>query len=167
MRKWGALKPPMPITYWTYLIATLAIAGAPFTAGFFSKDLILWEAFSRGAIILWGIGLITAGMTAFYMFRQLFLVFHGEFRGADHVRAHLHESPAVMTFPLVILAIGSIFTGWVGAPEYLWGSRWEHWLQPMFGAVAAQESSVATEILVTVLTPAVGAVWISRAYARE
>ena len=92
-----------------------AIAGAPFTAGFFSKDLILWEAFSRGAMILWGIGLITAGLTAFYMFRQLFMVFHGEFCGDDHAKAHLHESPAVMTFPLVILAIGSIFAGWVGA----------------------------------------------------
>ncbi|MGN6716517.1 MAG: NADH-quinone oxidoreductase subunit L, partial [Candidatus Binatia bacterium] len=169
MRKMGGLKSRMPTTYWTYLIATLAIAGAPFTAGFFSKDLILWEAFSRGAIVLWGIGLITAGLTAFYMFRQLFMVFHGEFRGDDHAKAHLHEAPAVMTFPLVILAIGSIFAGWVGAPEYLWGSRWEHWLKPMFGAVAAQESSVATEILVTVLTlavVAVGAYWAYVKYGR-
>src|ERR1043165_5813926 len=166
MRKMGGLKSRMPTTYWTYLIATLAIAGAPFTAGFFSKDLILWEAFSRGAMILWGIGLITAGMTAFYMFRQLFLVFHGTFRGDDHAQAHLHESPVVMTFPLVILPIGSIFTGWVGAPESLWGSRWEHWLPPMFGAVAAQESSVSTEVLVTLLTLAVVAVGFYWAYAK-
>ena len=166
MRKMGGLNSRMPTTYWTYLIATLAIAGAPFSAGFFSKDLILWEAFSRGAMILWGIGLITAGLTAFYMFRQLFMVFHGEFRGDDHAKAHLHESPAVMTFPLMILAIGSIFAGWVGAPEYLWGSRWEHWLQPMFGAVAAQESSVSTEVLVTVLTLAVVAVGFYWAYAK-
>src|SRR4029079_14161787 len=82
MRKMGGLKSRMPTTYWTYLIATLALAGAPFTARFFSKDLILWETFSRGATILLVIGLITAGMTAFYMFRQLFMVFYGDFRGA-------------------------------------------------------------------------------------
>ena len=124
----GGLKAYMPTTYWTYLIATLAIAGIPLTAGFFSKDLILWQAFHHGAVILWAIGLITAGMTAFYMFRQLFMVFHGECRADAHAKAHLHESPAVMTLPLIVLAIGSIFAGWLGAPEYLWGSRWDHWL---------------------------------------
>jgi NADH-quinone oxidoreductase subunit L len=166
MRKMGGLRSRMPITYWTYVIATLAIAGAPFTAGFFSKDLILWEAFSRGAVILWGIGVITAGLTAFYMFRQLFMVFHGECRADEHAKAHLHESPSVMTFPLMILAIGSIFSGWLGAPEYLWGSHWERWLQPIFGATAAHEGSVPTEILVTVLTLVVVAVAIYWAYAR-
>jgi len=165
MRKMGGLRSRMPITYWTYVIATLAIAGAPFTAGFFSKDLILWEAFSRGAVILWVIGVITAGLTAFYMFRQLFMVFHGECRADDHAKAHLHESPPVMTFPLVILAIGSIFSGWLGAPEYLWGSRWEHWLQ-RFGAAATHEGSVQTEIRITVLTLAVVAVGIYWAYAK-
>jgi len=165
MRKMGGLRSRMPITYWTYVIATLAIAGAPFTAGFFSKDLILWEAFSRGAVILWGIGVLTAGLTAFYMFRQLFMVFHGECRADDHAKAHLHESPPVMTFPLVILAIGSIFSGWLGAPEYLWGSRWEHWLQ-RFSAASAHEGSVQTEILITVLTLAVVAVGIYWAYAK-
>src|SRR5581483_6295726 len=128
MRKMGGLKARMPATYWTYLIATLAIAGAPLTAGFFSKDLILWQAFSHGALALWAIGVITAGMTAFYMFRQLFLVFHGESRADAHAQARLHESPAVMTLPLIVLAIGSIFAGWLGAPEYLWGSRWDAWL---------------------------------------
>ncbi len=123
MRKMGGLKAHMPKTYWTYVVATLAIAGAPLTAGFFSKDLILWQAFSHGAYVLWGIGVVTAGMTAFYMFRQLFMVFHGECRADDHAKAHLHESPASMTLPLIILAAGSIFTGWLGAPEYLWGSR--------------------------------------------
>ncbi len=136
MRKMGGLKSHMPRTYWTYVVATLAIAGVPFTAGFFSKDLILWQTFSHGAGILWGVGLITAGMTAFYMFRQLFMVFHGECRADDHAKAHLHESPAVMTWPLMILAVGSIFTGWLGAPEYLWGSRWDHWLAPIFGPAA-------------------------------
>ena len=165
MRKMGGLKRHMPTTYWTYLIATLAIAGAPFTAGFFSKDLILWETFSRGAQILWGIGVITAGLTAFYMFRQLFMVFHGECRADEHARAHLHESPAVMSLPLVILAIGAIFTGWLGAPEYLWGSRWQHWFEPLFGA-GVPEGSVTTEIFVTVLTLFVVAVGAYVAYLK-
>ncbi|HEX2928833.1 MAG TPA: NADH-quinone oxidoreductase subunit L, partial [Candidatus Binatia bacterium] len=128
MRKMGGLKTHMPATYWTFVVATLAITGIPFTAGFFSKDLILWQTFIHGATVLWAIGLITAGMTAFYMFRQLFMVFHGECRADDHTKAHLHESPAVMTMPLIVLALGSIFAGWLGAPEYLWGSRWDHWL---------------------------------------
>ena len=166
MRKMGGLKAHMPQTYWTYVVATLAIAGAPLTAGFFSKDLILWQAFNHGATALWGIGLITAGMTAFYMFRQLFMVFHGECRADDHAKAHLHESPAVMTLPLMILAFGSIFTGWLGAPEYLWGNRWDLWLQPVFGAAEAHEGSVGTEVIVTLLTLAVVAVGIYFAYAK-
>jgi NADH-quinone oxidoreductase subunit L len=165
MRRMGGLKAHMPKTYWTYVVATLAIAGAPLTAGFFSKDLILWQAFSHEAYVLWGVGVVTAGMTAFYMFRQLFLVFHGECRAGPHAKAHLHESPATMTVPLIILAIGSIFTGWLGAPEYLWGSAWDRWLQPIFGA-PEHHSSVSTEILVTVLTLAVVAAGIYWAYIK-
>ena len=164
MRRMGGLKAPMPKTYWTYVIATLAIAGAPFTAGFFSKDLILWQAFSHGSLILWGIGIVTAGMTAFYMFRQLFMVFHGECRAEGHVKAHLHESPAVMTLPLVILAIGSILAGWLGAPEYLWGSRWDRWLEPVFGAAQAHHGSVSMEILVTLITLAIVSTGVYLAY---
>ncbi|MGZ8477163.1 MAG: NADH-quinone oxidoreductase subunit L [Candidatus Binatia bacterium] len=164
MRKMGGLKAHMPKTYWTYVVATLAIAGVPFTAGFFSKDLILWQTFSHGAGILWGVGLLTAGMTAFYMFRQLFMVFHGECRAGDHAKAHLHESPAVMTWPLMILAVGSIFSGWLGAPEYLWGSRWDHWLAPIFGPAAGHHDSVSTELLVTALTLAVVTAGIYLAY---
>ena len=163
MRKMGGLKAHMPITYWTYVVATLAIAGVPFTAGFFSKDLILWQTFSHGATLLWAVGLVTAGLTAFYVFRQLFMVFHGECRADAHVKAHLHESPAIMTWPLVILAIGSIFTGWLGAPEYLWGNRWDHWLEPIFGAQASH-GALSTELLVTFITLAVVAVGIYLAY---
>ncbi len=165
MRRMGGLKSHMPTTYWTYVVATLAIAGIPFTAGFFSKDLILWQAFSHGAFALWAVGLVTAGMTAFYMFRQLFMVFHGNCRTDDHAKAHLHESPPAMTLPLMILAAGSIFTGWLGAPEYLWGSRWDHWLQSIFGA-AEHHGSVRTEIMVTLLTLGVVAVGIYLAYAK-
>jgi NADH-quinone oxidoreductase subunit L len=164
MRRMGGLKAHMPRIYWTYVIATLAIAGAPFTAGFFSKDLILWQAFSHGSLILWAICTVTAGMTAFYMFRQLFMVFHGECRADDHAKAHLHESPAVMTLPLVILAIGSIFAGWLGAPEYLWGSRWDRWLEPVFGAAQAHHGSVSAEIMVTLITLAIVSIGIYLAY---
>jgi NADH-quinone oxidoreductase subunit L len=166
MRKMGGLKAHMPRTYWTYVVATLAIAGVPLTAGFFSKDLILWQAFSHGSLILWGIGCVTAGMTAFYMFRQLFLVFHGECRADDHAKSHLHESPAVMTLPLVILAIGSIFAGWLGAPEYLWGSRWDQWLKRVFGGTEAHHGSVTAEIMVTLITLAIVSVGIYLAYVK-
>ena len=167
MRKMGGLRSHLPITYWTYLIATLAIAGAPFTAGFFSKDSILWQAYSssRGSTELWFIGWLTAGLTAFYMFRQLFLVFHGECRADEHVKAHIHESPAVMTLPLVVLAAGSIFAGWLGAPEYLWGNLWNQWLQPIFGGVhEAAHGSLTDEINLTLFTLAIGGLGFLLAY---
>ncbi|MDH3444395.1 MAG: NADH-quinone oxidoreductase subunit L, partial [Deltaproteobacteria bacterium] len=166
MRKMGGLKSHMPTTYFTYVVATLAIAGVPLTAGFFSKDLILWQAFSHGAFGLWAVGFLTAGMTAFYMFRQLFMVFHGECRAGEHIQAHLHESPAVMTMPLVVLAAGSVFAGWLGAPEYLWGSSWDHWLAPVFGAAEGHHGSVAAEISVTLATLALVGAAIFLAYKR-
>jgi NADH-quinone oxidoreductase subunit L len=166
MRKMGGLRAHMPTTYRTYVIAALAISGAPLTAGFFSKDLILWQAFSHGALVLWAVGLVTAGMTAFYMFRQLFMVFHGELRAGEHARAHLHESPPTMTLPLVLLSLGSIFSGWLGAPEYLWGSKWERWLAPLFGAQEAHHGSIQNEILVTAATLGLVAVAIYLAYSR-
>jgi NADH-quinone oxidoreductase subunit L len=167
MRKMGGLKSYLPTTYWTYVVATLAIAGAPLTAGFFSKDLILWQAFSSayGSLNLWAVAWITAGMTAFYMFRQLFMVFHGTCRADEHVKAHIHESPAVMTLPLIVLAVGSIFSGWLGAPEYLWGSRWDQWLAPLFGAAhEAEHGSIETEVTLMLLTLAIVSVGILLAY---
>jgi len=166
MRKMGGLRSHMPTTYRTYVIAALAISGAPLTAGFFSKDLILWQAFSHGALGLWALGLLTAGMTAFYMFRQLFMVFHGELRAAEHVRGHLHESPPTMTLPLVVLSLGSIFSGWLGAPEYLWGSKWDRWLAPIFGA-QTHHGSLESEILVTAATLALVGAAIYLAYLRH
>lgn len=161
----GGLKAHLPVTYWTYVIATLAIAGIPLTAGFFSKDLILWRAFDQGAYALWAIGWITAAITAFYMFRQLFMVFHGACRADAHTQAHLHESPAVMTGPLVVLAAGSVFAGWLGAPEYLWGSRWADWLGAVFPA-AEHHGSFASEITVTILTVAAVLVAIYLAFRK-
>ncbi len=167
MRKMGGLKSKLRTTYWTYVVATLAIAGIPFTAGFFSKDLILWQAYSSpyGSPTLWTVGWLTAGMTAFYMFRQLFMVFHGTCRAEEHVKAHIHESPAVMTLPLVVLAVGSIFSGWLGAPEYLWGSRWDQWLAPIFGAAhEAGHESLDSELMLMTATLAIVGVGILLAY---
>lgn len=114
----GGLKKYLPITYWTFLIATLAISGIPPFSGFFSKDEILVHAFSHN-IILWLFASIGALLTAFYMFRLLYLTFHGDFRGSDNQKSHLHESPRSMTIPLIILAILSATAGFVGVPASL------------------------------------------------
>ncbi len=168
MRKMGGLKSYFPKTYWTYLIAGLALSGAPLTAGFFSKDQILWQTFSHGSVLLWFVAWGTAGLTAFYMFRQFFMVFHGECKVNDHLRAHIHESPTVMTAPLMILALGSIVTGWLGLPEYLFGSAWDHWLEPVFGTQVNGHGGVLIEILLMLLTVglAAGAIYLAyRAYS--
>src|SRR2546430_5757672 len=114
MRKMGALKDKIPVTFWTMFVGTLAIAGTPFLSGFFSKDEILWQAFSnpQGHLVLWLIGVTVAGMTSFYMFRLLFMTFFGESRVDHHTASHIHESPKSMTTPLIILAIGAVLAGY-------------------------------------------------------
>lgn len=111
MRKMGGLRSKLPITYWTFLIGALAIAGFPFLSGFWSKDEILHNAWDSGYQVIFGIGLLTAFLTAFYMFRLIFVVFHGESRVDSEVESHLHESPPVMWIPLVLLAIPSLIIG--------------------------------------------------------
>ena len=137
MRLMGGLRKYMPDTYKTYLIATLAIAGVPPLAGFFSKDEILFRTFALGwngetwAMILWVVGLITAVLTAIYMTRSLILTFHGHERWPHHGEVHPHESPRVMTIPLWILAIGSVLGGFVGLPNVIAHGKlnWiHHWL---------------------------------------
>jgi NADH-quinone oxidoreductase subunit L len=161
MRRMGGLRPHMPYTFWTFTIAVLAIAGTPLTAGFFSKDEILWQAFSseHGSPVLWLLGVIGAGLTAFYMFRQYFLVFFGKSRADHHVQEHLHESPKVMTFPLVILAAGSVLAGWIGLPEVFGGSLFGHWLEPALGAAHHGEdhAPVALELGLMAFSVAVAA----------
>lgn len=131
MRKMGGLRNFMPRTYWTFLIATIAIAGIPPLAGFFSKDEILWKAFNYNPAI-WAVGFAAAGMTAFYMFRLVFMTFFGECRADHHTVEHLHESSGFMTWPLVILAVGSVFAGFLGVPAALGGSNmFEQWLEPV------------------------------------
>lgn len=121
MRKMGALSKKIPVTYWTMLIAALAIAGIFPFAGFISKDLILGKAYEKDAL-LWAIGYFTAGMTAFYMFRLIFMTFHGKSRVDHEAEHHIHESPKSMLVPLVILAALSIVGGWVSWPEIFGGN---------------------------------------------
>ena len=111
MRKMGGLSKKIPITYVTMLIGSLAIAGIPPLAGFFSKDEILGESLKTGFVWVWAIGFVVAGLTAFYMFRLMGLTFWGVFRGPKEVWDEIHESPPVMTIPLILLAIPSIFLG--------------------------------------------------------
>jgi NADH-quinone oxidoreductase subunit L len=127
----GALSKKIPITYWTMLIATLAIAGIFPFAGFLSKDLILGKAYEKDAL-LWAIGYFTAGMTAFYMFRLIFMTFHGQSRVDHEVEHHIHESPRSMLVPLVVLAGLSIAGGWVAWPEIFGGnSAFIRFLEPV------------------------------------
>ena len=147
MRQMGGLRTKIPWTFWTMTAATFAIAGIPPFAGFFSKDEILWQAYSsvHGSWVYWLIGVITAFMTSFYMFRLWFLTFFGEYRGtaeshghddhshagapAPHGHGGIHESPRVMLVPLVILAVLSVIGGWVG-----YHNTFENFLAPVFRA---------------------------------
>ena len=136
MRKMGGLRHKIPITYWTFLFASLAIIGAPLFSGFFSKDEILWLAFSSSPI-LWVVAFVTAGLTALYIWRLVFLTFFGESRLDPEVASHVHESPRSMTVPLMVLAGLSLAGGWIGWPQFLGGSNhFEHWLEPVFGHAA-------------------------------
>jgi NADH-quinone oxidoreductase subunit L len=128
MRKMGGLKKYMPITYWTFLLATLAIAGIFPFAGFFSKDEILFHSLISGHIIFWGIATAAAFITAFYMFRAVFMTFHGESRVDPHV--HPHEAPPVMTVPLMTLALLSVVGGFVGFPIIEGANKFKDFLAP-------------------------------------
>jgi NADH-quinone oxidoreductase subunit L len=140
MRKMGGLRKKIPVTYWTMLAASLAIAGIFPFAGFMSKDLILSSAYERD-FLLWAIGYVTAGMTAFYMFRLMFMTFHGESRVDHEVERHIHESPRTMLVPPVILAALSFAGGWISWPEILGGnSRFIHFLEPVIAVPHAMRS---------------------------
>src|SRR5437879_4308243 len=156
MRKMGGLRSYIPWTFLTMGIATLAIAGIPPLAGFWSKDEILWKAYSgpHGSWVFWLIGIVTAFITSFYMFRLLFMTFFGEYHGSkvdahgrvsrgrghdNHAHGEPHESPMVMLVPLMILAVLSLVGGLVGL-----GNRFEHFLAPLFGSVEVSEAAGET-----------------------
>jgi len=134
MTAMGGLRSKIPHTYRTMLIATLAIAGVPMLSGFFSKDQILAETFVGGHPVLWALAALTAGLTAFYMFRLVKMTFFGEYRGPKETWDHVHESPATMTVVLWILAVGAVVVGYLGIPNFLvpGGNRFEAFLHPAF-----------------------------------
>ena len=150
IRNMGGLKGYLPVTYWTFVIGALAIAGVPFLSGFFSKDEILYETFRGGHWILWLIGVVASLLTAIYMFRLVFLTFHGQRRHAPALSdsshhapshrapSHLHDAPPAMALVLIVLAIGSVLAGYVGVPHVLGGqNQLAAWLAPSFAAPGA------------------------------
>ncbi|MBM3790961.1 MAG: NADH-quinone oxidoreductase subunit L [Acidobacteria bacterium] len=170
MMKMGGLRRYLPWTYATMLVGTLAIAGVPGLAGFFSKDEILWRAWSNGHPGVWLLLWLGAGMTAFYMFRLLFLTFFGEERMDEHTRHHLKESPKRVVVPLAVLAFLSVVGGYVGLPAWTGiANRFEHFLEPVLrlpgeAAHGHAEHAASTEILLTALSVAIAAAGIYLAY---
>ena len=166
IRFMGGLRRKLPITYITFLIGCIAIAGIPPLSGFFSKDAILLGAFVNDKF-LWVIGVVTAALTAFYMFRLLFITFGGGFRGPEEQRHHIHESPWAMTLPLIILAVFSIIGGFVGIPEvFVHGGEWlKEFLAP---AVPSKELHVShpTEYMLMALTTGIALIAILFAWFR-
>jgi len=145
MRNMGGLKKKLPITFLTMMIGTIAIAGLPPFSGFFSKDEILAHVFEHNKIF-WGIAVLGAMFTSFYMFRMMYLTFSGSFRGTSDQEHHLHESPASMTIPLIVLAILSAIGGIIGIPAVLGGSHWlENFLAPVFVVSASKTSTLSLD----------------------
>ena len=173
MMKMGALRKKLPITYLTMMAGTLAIAGIPFFSGFFSKDEILWKAFSSplGGGVFWALGFLTAGLTSFYMFRMMYLTFHGNSRVDSHLQSHLHESPWSMTGPLMILAVLSIFGGFFGVPHALHflPNGMELYFHDFFAKLPGEaHGSVDTEIMLMILSVVLalfGWFWARRMYS--
>ena len=163
MRNMGGLKKAMPITFVTMLIASLAISGVPLFSGFFSKDEILLVAFHHN-IPLWVIGSVASIMTAFYMFRLMFLTFFKEFRGTVEQKHHLHESPSLITIPLIVLAIFATVGGLISLP----GNSWlNEYLTPILPKLANAEHHLGnTEYMLMAIAVIGGVVGIGLAYAK-
>jgi NADH-quinone oxidoreductase subunit L len=163
MRKMGGLKKVMPITFITMLVSSLAISGVPVFSGFFSKDEILLTAFHHN-IPLWVVASVASIMTAFYMFRLMFLTFFNDFRGTEEQKHHLHESPALITFPLIVLAILATVGGVISLP----GNSWlNHYLIPIVPKLAtAQHHLGTTEYILMAIAVVGGLIGIGLAYAK-
>ena len=135
MRKMGGLRHKMPITFWTFVAATFALCGIFPFAGFFSKDEIIWQAFSHGHFVVWLFLLLGAGCTVFYMSRQVYMTFFGEFRGTHEQEHHLHESPPSMSYVLIVLGLLSVVGGWLKFPEFMIAFKpFEEFLDPIFSS---------------------------------
>jgi NADH-quinone oxidoreductase subunit L len=165
MRKMGGLRKYLPLTYPTFLIGAVAIAGVPFLSGFFSKDAILTRAFAQGQYFIWALGIMGAVLTAFYMFRLIFLTFFGEERLEPQAKEHLHESPPMMTVPLAILAFFSVVAGYVGLPVVL-GERanlFNRFLEPVIHPGHEAHLSIGSEWLLILISVAValGGIYIA------
>jgi NADH-quinone oxidoreductase subunit L len=163
LRRMGGLKRELPITYWSFLVGALAISGVPLLSGFFSKDEILYRTFADGQRVLWAVGLLTSLLTAIYMFRLVYLAFHGEraeqgpadLNPAPGTRnpgpgthVHLHDAPPAMALALIVLAAGSVLAGYIGVPRALGGTnRIERFLEPSFtpGALARTSAGAVQE----------------------
>ncbi|QDA59574.1 NADH-quinone oxidoreductase subunit L [Hymenobacter jejuensis] len=172
IRKMGGLRKALPITFLTFLIGCLAISGIPPFSGFFSKDEILSHVYEHNKL-MWAIGLFTSFLTAFYMFRLLFLTFFGEFRGTEEQKHHLHESPASMTLPLIILAVLAAVGGFMGAPMILGKHYLADYLAPIFTysqrlnpEAFAAELDHNTELMLIGLSVAAGLLGIILAYVQ-
>jgi NADH-quinone oxidoreductase subunit L len=171
LRRMGGLWDKIPTTSRTLFVATLAIAGIPPLAGFVSKDEILWKTFEHSPL-LWIVGFLTAGMTAFYMFRLMNMTFFGTSRVAHEVEHHIHESPRTMTVPLMILAFLSVVGGWIGWPAALGGSnRFEHFLAPVIArpheghaeaAAAAHAGAGEYGLMLASVLIALAGIWLAR-----
>jgi NADH-quinone oxidoreductase subunit L len=179
LRRMGGLWRDLPITYWTFVIGAAAIAGVPGLSGFFSKDEILYRTFESGYLLLWVVGLMTSLLTAIYMFRVVFLAFHGERASNDapvHAApvhpapvhpaphgSHLQDAPPAMALALIVLTMGSVAAGYAGVPAVLGGSnRFEHFLAPSFGVHAAAESTQpGPELLLMIVSSGVAVVGIA------
>jgi len=170
IQHFGGLKKYMPVTYLTFLAASFAISGIPPFAGFFSKDAILWESYANGNFFYWFIGAFTALLTAFYIFRLVYLTFEGKERfGHDK---HPHESPKVMTIPLIILGVLSVIGGFIGLPELFAGKNgnaFANWLEPVFSNAHSKLMTFGNythfqEILLMTVTVigAVASIWYAR-----
>ncbi len=164
MRHMGGLKKYMPITYWTFILATLAIAGIFPFAGFFSKDEILFHSLVSGHTLFWGIATVAAFITAFYMFRAVFMTFHGEEK-FDHHHVHPHESPSLMTVPLMTLAGLSVVGGLVGFPIIKGANKFKEFLAPSITPLVHEVHAPAWfEITMMIFSMAVAAAGIYMAY---
>ncbi|PIE59924.1 MAG: NADH-quinone oxidoreductase subunit L [Desulfobulbus propionicus] len=161
----GGLKKKMPVTYPTMVIGALALSGCPFFSGFFSKDEILYSALAHGHVGIWLIGVLVAGMTAYYTFRMIFVVFHGEPRNQE-AYDHAHEAPGVMTLPLIVLASGALLAGYLNLPALFGGHQQvTHWLAPSL-VEHHPHTSVWVEVLAVTASIAAFIIGIYTAYKK-